>query len=537
MAFDTSLAVRIATVLDNTGLKKAEKGIKSLEKTTKNLGRTLGISLSTAAVVAYGKASVKAFAADEAAARRLATAVDNLGLSFSQTRISDFIANLESSAAIADDVLRPAFQNLLTVTGSLTKSQELLNNAIQISRASGVDLATVTADLGKGYVGITRGLIKYNTGLTRAELQTKSFNEILGIMLAKSAGSAEAYLTTTSYKLDVLTVAAGNAQETIGAGLVDAFAKIAGGSSASDAAKTIDSIAKGINRVTSAAASAVQMFMALKKAFDQVSSLGGLLGEEGRLFDRFRDPAPVVNTNRQSSPAGSWQRTAQQRVAEAAAAKRNKEMLALQNKQVKAQKALTAEQKKQALAKKQSALFDLDQIQLIAALQGNLSEQERLRVKLQLALLTENTSEADKLSQRLANSIDSTGQLAAYLRTLPDAKNPFEAWDKYLDGILKKIATVTGSSISTPEGAITPAPVTPVIPKTNVPNNPITNTLGGAGGTNITPQAYGNLYRGMGSSQPTIVVQIDGKEIASAVQNQGLQGNNPIVDRLLGQFR
>jgi hypothetical protein len=41
----------------------------------------------------------------------------------------------------------------------------------------------------------------------------------------------------------------------------------------------------------------------------------------------------------------------------------------------------------------------------------------------------------------------------------------------------------------------------------------------------------------MGSSQPTIVVQIDGKEIASAVQNQGLQGNNPIVDRLLGQFR
>jgi hypothetical protein len=533
MAFDTSLAVRIATVLDNTGLKKAEKGIKSLEKTTKSLGRTLGISLSTAAVVAYGKASVKAFAADEAAARRLATAVDNLGLSFSQTRVSDFIANLESSAAIADDVLRPAFQNLLTVTGSLTKSQELLNNAIQISRASGVDLATVTADLGKGYVGITRGLIKYNTGLTRAELQTKSFNEILGIMLAKSAGSAEAYLTTTSYKLDVLTVAAGNAQETIGAGLVDAFAKIAGGSSASDAAKTIDSIAKGINRVTSAAASAVQMFMALKKAFDQVSSLGGLLGEEGRLFDRFREPAPVMNTNRQSSPAGSWQRTAQQRVAEAAAAKRNKEMLALQNKQLKAQKALTAEQKKQAMAKKQSALFDLDQIQLVAALQGKLTKEEELRVKLQLALLTGNTEQAKKLADQLADSIDKTGNLKDFINTIPDAPNPFAGWDEWLKTFTKNLATVTGSTIPTTGGGVSPAPVTSVPSSNAMPANAF-NTLGSINASTRTADEARRLYGGMGSSQP-IVIQIDGREIASVVQNQGLQGNNPIINRL-GSF-
>lgn len=525
MAFDTNLAVRIATVLDNTGLKKAEKGIKSLEKTTKSLGRTLGISLSTAAVVAYGKASVKAFAEDEAAARRLATAVDNLGLSFSQSRVTDFIANLESSAAIADDVLRPAFQNLLTTTGSLTKSQELLNNAIQISRASGVDLATVTSDLGKGYIGITRGLTKYNTGLTRAELQTKSFNEILGIMLAKSAGSAEAYLTTTSYKLNVLTVAAGNAQETIGSGLVDAFAKIGGGSSAADAAKTIDSIAKGINRVTSAAGSAVQMFVALKQAFDQVSSLGGLLGEEGRLFERFREKPPVMTTNRQSSPAGSWQRTAQQRVAEAAAAKRNKELLALQNKQVKAQKALTAEQKKQALTKKQSALFDAEQIQLIAALQGKLTKEERTRVELQLALLTGNTTEADKLSQKLAMSIDATGALAKSLKDLPDANNPFKNWDAYLDAVLAKAKLVAGTGGGGFSGG--------AVVQSNAVPAAVFNTLGSVDASTKTADEARRLYGGMGSSQP-IVIQIDGKEIASVVQNQGLQGNNPIINRLGG---
>jgi hypothetical protein len=332
----------------------------------------------------------------------------------------------------------------------------------------------------------------------------------------------------------VLTVAAGNAQETIGAGLVDAFAKIAGGSSASDAAKTIDSIAKGINRVTSAAASAVQMFMALKKAFDQVSSLGGLLGEEGRLFDRFREPAPVMNTNRQSSPAGSWQRTSQQRAAEALATKRNKEMLALQNKQVKAQKALTAEQKKQAMAKKQSALFDLDQIQLVAALKGNLSKEEELRVKLQLALLTDNTTEADKLSKQLAYSIDSTGKLAAYLRALPDAKNPFLGWDEWLKNFTKNLASATGSPIPTTTGAITPAPS---IPSTNA--SPVAT-----GANRVISSQELAAYIGSGrstndlyNSQPVIKVVIDGKEIASAVQNQSLSGNDPLVNRLLGGFR
>jgi hypothetical protein len=240
-----------------------------------------------------------------------------------------------------------------------------------------------------------------------------------------------------------------------------------------------------------------------------------------------------MNTNRQSSPAGSWQRTAQQRVAEAAAAKRNKEMLALQNKQVKAQKALTAEQKKQAMAKKQSALFDLDQIQLVAALKGNLSKEEELRVKLQLALLTDNTSEAEKLSQRLANSIDSTGELAAYLRNLPDAKNPFAGWDEWLKNFTKNLATVTGSTIPTTGGGVSPAPVTSVPSSNAMPANAF-NTLGSVNASTRTADEARRLYGGMGSSQP-IVIQIDGKEIASVVQNQGLQGNNPIINRL-GSF-
>jgi hypothetical protein len=517
--------------------KEADKAIFGLDKKVIQLGKSLGLVLGVSAMKAYGTAAVKAFAADEAAANRLATAVDNLGLSFSQTRVTDFIANLERSAGIADDVLRPAFQALLTTTGSLTKSQILLNNAIQISRASGIDLATVSQDLANGYVGITRGLKKYNTGLTQAELKSKSFSEILGVMLTRSAGAADAYLTSTSYKLDVLTVAADNAKETIGSGLVDAFAKIGGGSTAADAAKTIDTIAKSINAMTQGVGLAVGAVVKLYRAFDYIGSLGGLLGENGALFKQFENKP---STNRSKSPAGTAARTAQQRQAEAAAAKRAKELAALQTKQVKSQKALTDEQKKQNALKKAGSIFDLEQVQLIAALKGKLSDEDRKRVELQFALLTGNTSEAQKLTYEIAKAQGLGESLARHLADLPPAKNPFAAWEDYLDMLMAKarqVASVGG-------GAVVVAPMPSAsIPAANVAAPYIGTPFGQAGSAAAralgTPfgQAGGNgsgyIGTPFGQAQP-IIVQIDGKTIASAMQDQSLSGNNTTINRLGG---
>jgi hypothetical protein len=523
MAAPVQETISIGSKADTRGFKKAETAAQKLNKQLRNLGLALG----TTALVSYGKAAVKAFAEDEAAARRLASAVDNLGLSFSQAKVTDFIANLESSAAIADDVLRPAFQSLLTTTGSLTKSQELLNNAIQISRASGIDLATVATDLGKGYVGITRGLIKYNTGLTRAEITTKSFNEILGVMLARSAGSAQDYLTTTSYKMEVLTVAAGNAQETIGAGLVDAFAKIGGGSTATDAAKTIDTIAKSINAMTSAVGIAVSGLVKLYRAFDYVGSLGGLLGENGSLFSQFEDKP---NTNRSKSPAGTAQRTAQQRQAEALAAKRAKELAALQTKQVKAQKALTDEQKKQAALKKAGSIFDLEQIQVIAALKGKLSDEDRKRVELQFALLTGNVSEAKKLTAEIAAAQGLSKDLAGYLASLPDAKNPFAAWGKYLDDLAKKASLiVTGDPNFNSSLGWNNNPSFPEVPE--VPTSNVTPF------PRSTPGSFRRAEEQSNFTGPIqLSVNIDGKAIASALQDTSLSGVSSSVNRTYGSF-
>jgi len=520
-----------AEFVGKKAFKDADNAAMRLDKTVKKLGRTLGITLGASAMAAYGKAAVNAFAADEAAARRLSSAVDNLGLSFSKVQVADFISSLEQSAAISDDILRPSFQSLLNITGSLTKSQELLNNAIQISRASGVDLATVTTDLGKGYVGITRGLIKYNTGLTRAELQTKSFNEILGIMLAKSAGAAQDYLTTTSFKLDTLRVSSERAKESIGEGLVDAFAVLGGGSQASDAQKTIADIAKGINALTMVTAQAINKLRQLYKGLDFLTSFGGLTGADGALVRRF-DRAPTVSSGRSASPAGTAIRTRQQRDAEAAAAKRAKEVAALTKKQVASTKALTAEQKKQNSLKKSATVFDLEQIQLVAALKGRLSKEEELRVQAQLAILSGNEKVARDLTNQILMAQDASGSLAKFLTSLPNARNPFEYLDAYLSYLAGKAAAIVSNAPvpTSPQGNTS----VPTPPATNVPTFPSDNmiTYNTRTGLNYNPNANNVVVE--------LKVTGDGdltNAIAKNLQNQSLStGDSAYINRRTGGF-
>ena len=503
---------------------EATNATSRLDKAVGKLGKQFLGVFAAQKLIAYSKQSVKAFAEDEAAARRLATAVDNLGLSFSQSRVETFIAQTEASAGILDDQLRPAMQALLTTTGSLTKSQELLNNAIQISRASGIDLATVSQDLANGFVGITRGLKKYNTGLTQSELKTKSFADILGIMLAKSAGSAQAYLETTSYKLDVLNVAANNAKETIGKGLVDAFARIGGGSDAKDAAVAIDNIAKAVSRVIVVTGTAIGAIEKFRKAY--TNFLAG--GDVNELMAK-----PQVSTNRSASPAGVAARTKQQREAEAAAAKRAKELAALTKKQITAQKALTAEQKKQAALKKAGTVFDLEQIQLVAALKGKLSKEEELRVQAQLALLNDNAALATKLTNQILAAQDASGNLAKFLSALPNAKNPFEYLDAYLSYLAGKAAAILTNQ-PVPTQSSTGNTTVPTIPSTNVPTMPSDNmiTYNQLTGLNYNPNA----------NNVVVELKITGgddvsKAIANNLQQQSLStGNVTYINRRTGGF-
>jgi len=379
MAENANVNIKLNSKADLKGFKQVETASQKLNKSVKNLAGSFGIAFGIAAVVQFGKAAVKAFSEDEKSAVRLTRAVTNLGIGFANPGITKFIAEMERSSAIADDVLRPSFQSLLTTTGSLTKSQTLLNDAITISRGSGIDLATVTDDLSKAYTGQTRGLIKYNTGLTKAELQTKSFNDILAVLLKQSAGAAQDYLGTTAFKMDSLSIATGNAAEILGGGLVDAFAVIAGGTEATDAAKAIEGIAKAFNKVTlgvgTAIGGATNFFTTLKNLPKNI--FGGFAGSALGVT-----PVTPKTTKAMTSKEKQAKLLAD---LEKASIKRNKELAALITLQAKkAQDALKAKKDQAALDKAGLALlkgadvFDMDKISVQAALLAKGQELNKL---------------------------------------------------------------------------------------------------------------------------------------------------------------
>ena len=355
----------IGSKFDAKGFKQAETALGKLNGTAKKVAGSLGLAFGAAAITQYGKAAAKAFAEDEAAALRLNRAVENLGIGFANPAIADYISNLERSAAVADDILRPAFQGLLTTTGSLTQSQKLLNDAITISRASGIDLATVTEDLGKGYIGITKGLVKYNTGLTRAELQSKSFNEILGITLKRSAGAAEDYLDTTAYKFDVLSVASSNASEIIGGSLVDAFALVGGGTDAQDAAYAIETIATALGKVVVQSGRTIGVIPTLIKNLKNLPKnifagfAGKQIGMNINIPDKKEEVKLTLTEKKQQELLAKMEKEA---------LKRERERLALLNKQNAAKRLQGIIDKANLLLNKSNDVFDMDKIQIAAAL-------------------------------------------------------------------------------------------------------------------------------------------------------------------------
>ncbi len=519
MAGMTDLAIRIATTLDSTGLNKADKSVKSFEKTIKSLGRTLGITLSGAAIAAFGKKAAQAFIQDQKEATRLASAVKNLGLELSQPAINEYIDTLSKASGVTDSQLRPAFQALLTTTGSLTASQEALRQAIDVSVGSGVALETVAQDLASAYVGQTRGLRKYNLGLSQAQLKTASFEEVTARLNKQFSGANAAYLDTYAGKLQVLSTAAGEAQEKIGAAIIDLTLALAGTGS-------VDELITKIDRIT-------DRFVGLMDRFTEgIAIIKAMLGAKTwtGMFKAAQE-AQVAEFNRRMKRdyMKAWEGTnipkttqqiAAERAAEAAARKRAEQIRKEQEKQTK-------ELKKQNALKKAGTIFDQDQIQIIAALKGKISAEDRKRLELQLALATENTDEVAKLTKELAISQGLGIDLAKFLADLPSAKNPFEAWKSFLDGIEAQAARIAGMQFNManfqytiPTGNFTYGQGNPL--NTNVFVDP-------RGGANTTPSTVVVNVAGSVTTSQSLI-----DEIRGGLNVAALSGSSANVERRIG---
>jgi hypothetical protein len=426
MAQLPNLLVNAVSTFDGKALAKGQKTVASFAK---NVARSLGVAFGTAGVIAFGKASIKAFAEDEKAAARLSRTVNNLGLGFENTRITKFIGDLEKSANVADDVLRPAFQALITTTRDSAKSQQLLGLALDISAGSGEDVVTVANDLSKAYVGTTKGLIKYNLGLTKAQLSTKSFAELQEILNNQFSGQNAARLDTYAGKVDALRVSFGITQELVGEGLVDAFTILAGDNGIEGATNAMEDFGTTARDVLTGTASYVDKlldkFNSGKGGLDLglIPILGGYLGKGGVLDKLAAEGRKVTGRDKQYGGVYADQYNMQKDAADAKARdkiardqeKRQKELIALQK------KSALAEKNKLSLSKA-AAVFDSTRISIAAALQATYDKETRLRLEALMAIEDDNGALALRKINELA-ALQKNADLAklAGITTVSDA--------------------------------------------------------------------------------------------------------------------
>jgi hypothetical protein len=504
---------------------QAGKATSTLDKSVKRLGSSLLAAFSVQKITQFGKAAAKAFIEDEKAAIRLAQSVKNLGLAFEIPNLETFISQMANASGVTDDQLRPSLQRLLQTTGSVTKSTELLTQALDISRGSGVDFETVVNDLTMAYVGQTRGLRKYSLGLSQAELKTMSFADVQAKLNQQFSGANAQYLTTYAGKMGILSNAASEAQENIGKGLVEALSLLAGdGNTIQPLADSMLEFSIQISNAITGIAVLINKIKAIPGIDFLVRNLGtttDLLPNTGMLKKAFE---ALSNLGKEATPGmGGYPSSAlgpgyvdpndaARKRAEAAAVKRAKELAALQKKTLDTQK------KQNALARASKTL-NLEAIGIEAALKGQISETDRLSLLLQKAILADNATLATQLADQLEAAIKRQNDIRNLLLTTPEAPNPYRNWTLPQD-LLNYTASSLGVSVAQLQN-------TPVAPSSSFSD------------AQMELMAAVNSFQGANQQAINIEVYLDGEAVGGAVTsaqvNQSLSGTFSDVSRYNGR--
>lgn len=395
---NTEVGVDLVTRLKDKGFKDLQKQSKASDKVLGALSSKLAAVFSVGAIIKFGKESVKAFTQDDKAAKTLTRTLGNLGLAFDDMRVKTFLGDLEKTSGVLDDKLRPAFQTLITTTGSVTKSQDLLTLALDVSAGSSVDLVTVAQDLSRAYTGNTRGLKKYSLGLSDAQLKTKNFEQIQGLLNRQFSGQNQVRLDTYEGKVAQLGVAFANLQETVGKSLVNALETASGNQGVGGLVTEMENLGRQIANIIDGLDLLIGKIRELPVVGENLPGffdVGNIpvVGTYLKLLDAYMEaqkikPKPFQTGMSVTGSTDFYNKLERDRAAaEKAAAARLKK---LQQEALRKEKLAQAEKKRTAeIERLRSAIqfrFDIDAINLQAALRRNLSTSDRERA-LQLSAL------------------------------------------------------------------------------------------------------------------------------------------------------
>jgi tellurite resistance protein len=404
MALSKSVVITFLTKFDKKGLKRAEKELKGLDKTIAVTKANLSIWAKTAGVAAvyglyrFAKSSITAALAQEKLDKSLQLTLKSIGKGGLAKETSFFIQQLQSATNVGEGELVPALQSLIAQTGNLEQSQYLLKTALDVSAGTGKDLTEVIDAISKAAVGNYKSIGTLGVGFTAAQAKAMGF---VGTMksLDKFTGAAEAQTQTFGGELKAFKISAGEATETLGKGFLDAYAVVAAGRPLiKDLGSDLEDVAGQFSDIT--------------VGFAAIFKEKGLGGYVDLLKIGFENLVGSYSTLQEIEKSGkrarySEKETANQRENRLKDTKKDLTyqdiLLEIQKNIAKNSKILTKEQQAQNQLAKQKAqiesIFDIEKINLQAALTRKLSVEDQARVQI-LLKLKEGTKEATDEAQK-----------------------------------------------------------------------------------------------------------------------------------------
>jgi hypothetical protein len=382
----------IAEFIGKNAFKQADTAATKLNKTVKTLGSSFGLAFGGAALGYAVKSTIKDFADAQRETVNLTNTVKNLGLAFDAPQVTAYVDQIGRLYGVTGDQAVPAMQALLSATGSVSKSTEIMNAALNLAASRSAKVGDVAQDLANAYIGNSKGLNQYRLGLTRAELSAMTFQEIMDVIGKQTLGAADEAAKSLTGQLAILSEVTNQAKERIGGGLVEALGGLSGPNGAGGAANNIENLSiKVTNAITGfgylvqevkiaqpiLVGAGIAIGLAWAPWFTALSVAAVAIGAIG---NKLKNSAPTpTNTGPLFFPGsgdgGYKEREAARKKAENEAIARNKQLAKLIKDQAKsAMDALKAKRLQNAIDKanlalnKGSDVFDLDKIQIAAAL-------------------------------------------------------------------------------------------------------------------------------------------------------------------------
>ncbi len=263
-------------------LRDAENDLGRFGNATRNLTNTLSGMLGPAligagaaagyAAVQFGVDGVKAFVDDEAAAAKLATTLQNLGLAQDTSAAEASVDVMQRQFGVADDLLRPALGKLVLVTGDVTEANKLLAVALDASAGTGRSLEQVTQAIARAASGSATSLLKIAPALDQNILKSGNLNAITAELSRTFGGQAQTAANTYQGQLNRLSVGFGELQESFGAGFLNALGKTE--SKTGDLMQAMEDLQPALEDIGSAAGDVVVELAGLVTASDKAAKAG-----------------------------------------------------------------------------------------------------------------------------------------------------------------------------------------------------------------------------------------------------------------------